>query len=184
MFLVFSFPHTFSTIYVHICWHVFRNNPVSANTCPGFENKGSFANTGTLFYLQWTQNISANTEASVVSGTVYTLWGMRLEWFQAAFTVAGLYVHRQTFDVLPGCFWNYSIRICNSISGVRQTDTSIVVLAGIVVYVVVVWHWLGGGLTRTPKLSPKETLQGAGRYRCGVPKCVIMQVNESWWCPS
>jgi len=28
-----------------ICWHVFRNSPVFANTCPGFENKGSFANT-------------------------------------------------------------------------------------------------------------------------------------------
>ena len=33
-----------------------------------------------------------------------------------------------------------------SISGVRQTDTSVVVLAGIVVYVVVVWHLLGFGL--------------------------------------
>ena len=46
---------------IYICWHVFRNNPVFANTCPGFTNEGSFlqtrvpcfTNTGRVFANTW-----------------------------------------------------------------------------------------------------------------------------------
>ena len=51
--------------------------------------------------------------------------------------------------------------MCYSISGVRQTDTSVVVLAGIVVYVVVVWHLVGGGLTSNSRAKSSRNPTGS-----------------------
>ena len=64
--------------------------------------------------------------------------------------------------------------MCYSISGVvRQTDTSIVVLAGIVVYVVVVWHLVGGGLTSNCRAEPSRSPTGGWPLGAG-PQSVLL----------
>ena len=60
-----------------------------------------------------------------------------------------------------------------SISGVRQTDTSVVVLAGIVVYVVVVWHLVGGGLTSNSRAEPSRSPTGGWPLGAG-PQSVLL----------
>ena len=63
--------------------------------------------------------------------------------------------------------------MCYSFSGVRQTDTSIVVVAGIVVYVAVVWHLLSGGLTSNSRAKPSRNPTGGWPLGAG-PQSVLL----------
>ena len=66
--------------------------------------------------------------------------------------------------------------MCYSISGVRQTDTSLVVLAGIVVYVVVVWQLVGGGLTSNSRAEPSRSLTGGWPLGAGSQSVLVCRL--------